>query len=74
MRKPQIEKRRKRYAPKQCVSDYGMHKDARHGKAEQGAARQGRAGHGKARPGAARQGEAEQGACGGKGRHNDVAV
>lgn len=29
MRHSQIDKRAKRNCPKQCVSDYGMHKDAK---------------------------------------------
>lgn len=29
MRYPQIERRSKRNVPRQCVSDYGMHKDAK---------------------------------------------
>ena len=33
MRRSEIDKRAKRYAPKQSVSDYGMHKDARPPKA-----------------------------------------
>jgi hypothetical protein len=28
MIRSEVERRSKRYAPRQCVSDYGMHKDA----------------------------------------------
>ena len=61
MRKPQIEKRRKRYAPKQCVSDYGMHKDAKRDKVPPGKARQGAVELGRARLGTVGQGKAWQG-------------